>query len=286
MHTRDETRRERERENTFVCSILPSSSAWSGRSGEEPSSARPWAAGIAATLKKTLRFSSHFLSIPFPCLLYLSLSLSPQSIYISIYISLSPVRCAPFVTPWIWTQRCHVTIPRLCCSCPILLSFFSPNSKVTVWKDCVTTDAVLEKTLFVRWVRVCVRCYFNPPPPTPPPTPPPPVLSLYLSPAHNSLSLRLSLCTTYSTQPSLPLSPDVHQSIPPALTEPNLNLKPSLIMHPNSSSSVCVSVCACVCLSLSLYSLSRLSSNLWFVCLFVAESVYEIRYQSCFLRIW
>jgi hypothetical protein len=98
--------------------------------------------------------------------------------------------------------------------------------------------------------------------------------------------VRLSLCTTYSTQPSLPLSPDVHQSIPPALTEPNLNLKPSLIMHPNSFSSVCVSVCACVSLSLSLYSLSRLSSNLWFVCLFVAESVYEIRYQSCFLRVW
>jgi hypothetical protein len=101
-----------------------------------------------------------------------------------------------------------------------------------------------------------------------------------------SLSVRLSLCTTYSTQPSLPLSPDVHQSIPPALTEPNLNLKPSLIMHPNSFSSVCVSVCACVSLSLSFYSLSRLSSNLWFVCLFVAESVYEIRYQSCFLRVW
>jgi hypothetical protein len=84
-----------------------------------------------------------------------------------------------------------------------------------------------------------------------------------------SLSVRLSLCTTYSTQPSLPLSPDVHQSIPPALTEPNLNLKPSLIMHPNSFSSVCVSVCACVSLSLSLFILSLDSRQTFglFVCL-------------------
>ncbi len=205
MHTRDETR-ERERKHLFVVFYRHHQ-----HDQVDPEKSRALHALEQLALlhhwKKLFSFSPTFFLFPS---LACSLSLSPQSIYISIYISLSPVQCAPFVTPWIWTQRCHVTIPRLCWSCPILLSFFSPNSKVTVWKDCVTTDAVLEKTSFVRWVRVCVRCYFNPPPRTPPP----PVLSLSLSPAHNSLSLSASLSVHYllhtTLSPSFPGCPPIH----------------------------------------------------------------------------
>ncbi len=222
MHTRDETRRdERERENTFVCSILPSSSAGSGGSGEEPSSARPWAAGIAAPLKKnsSLLLPLSFYSLPLP-----ALSLSLSAIYLNIYLYISfprPVCTVCYSLNLNTTLSCHDYPALLLLShSPLFLLPEQQSDRLErlredgrcSWEDFVCALSARVRTLLLQ----SSSSYSSSACPL--------SLSLFLPHTILSLSLSLSLCVSLSalltphnplslfprmsTNPSHPLSPN------------------------------------------------------------------------------